>query len=29
MQPPYPLVALPFPGGEIDLDLPADLASLE
>ena len=29
MQPPCPLVALPFPGGEIDIDLPADLASLE
>jgi len=29
MQPPCPLVALPFPGGEIDIDLPADLAQLE
>jgi molybdenum cofactor cytidylyltransferase len=29
MQPPCPLVALPFPGGEIDIDLPADLAHLE
>jgi molybdenum cofactor cytidylyltransferase len=28
MQPPCPLVAVPFPGGEIDLDLPADLAHL-
>jgi len=26
--PPCPLCALPFPGGEIDLDLPADLAHL-
>ncbi len=29
MQPPCHLVALPFPGGEIDIDLPADLAHLE
>jgi molybdenum cofactor cytidylyltransferase len=29
MHPPCPLIALPFPGGEIDLDLPADLAHLE
>jgi molybdenum cofactor cytidylyltransferase len=29
MQPPCPLVVLPFPGGEIDIDLPADLAQLE
>jgi CTP:molybdopterin cytidylyltransferase MocA len=29
MQPPCPLVALPFPGGEIDIDLPADIAQLE
>jgi len=29
MQSPCPLVALPFPGGEIDIDLPADLAHLE
>jgi molybdenum cofactor cytidylyltransferase len=29
MQPPCPLVALPFPGGEIDIDLPADIAHLE
>jgi CTP:molybdopterin cytidylyltransferase MocA len=29
MRPPCPLVALPFPGGEIDIDLPADLARLE
>jgi CTP:molybdopterin cytidylyltransferase MocA len=29
MQPPCPLVALPFPGGEIDIDLPADMAHLE
>ena len=29
IQPPCPLVALPFPGGEIDIDLPADMAHLE
>jgi molybdenum cofactor cytidylyltransferase len=29
VQPPCPLVALPFPGGEIDIDLPADMAHLE
>jgi CTP:molybdopterin cytidylyltransferase MocA len=29
MQPPCPLVALPFPGGEMDIDLPTDLAHLE
>jgi molybdenum cofactor cytidylyltransferase len=29
MQPPCPLVALPFPGGEIDIDRPADMAHLE
>lgn len=29
VQPSCPLVALPFPGGEIDIDLPADLAQLE
>jgi CTP:molybdopterin cytidylyltransferase MocA len=29
IQPPCPLVALPFPGGEIDIDLPADKAQLE
>ena len=28
MQPPRPLVTLPFPGGEIDLDLPPDLVHL-
>jgi molybdenum cofactor cytidylyltransferase len=28
-QPSCPLVALPFPGGEVDIDLPADLAQLE
>lgn len=28
-QPTCPLVALPFPGGEVDIDLPADLAHLE
>lgn len=29
MQPPCPLVALPFPGGEIDIDFPADIAHIE
>jgi CTP:molybdopterin cytidylyltransferase MocA len=29
MQPPCKLIALPFPGGEIDIDVPADLAQLE
>jgi CTP:molybdopterin cytidylyltransferase MocA len=29
MQPPCPLVAQPFPGGEIDIDLPVDMAHLE
>jgi molybdenum cofactor cytidylyltransferase len=29
LQPPCPLISLPFPGGEIDIDLPADLAQLE
>ncbi len=29
MKPPCPLVAVEFPGGEIDIDLPADLAQLE
>ena len=29
MQPPCPLIALPFPGGEVDIDLPDDLAQLE
>ena len=29
VQPPCPLVALPFPGGEIDIYLPADMAHLE
>ncbi|MGD0789722.1 MAG: nucleotidyltransferase family protein [Terracidiphilus sp.] len=28
-QPASPLIALPFPGGEVDIDLPADLAQLE
>lgn len=28
-QPTCPLIALPFPGGEVDIDLPADLAQLE
>ena len=29
IKPSCPLIALPFPGGEIDIDLPADLAHLE
>lgn len=29
LKPPCPLVTLPFPGGEIDIDLPADLAQLD
>jgi molybdenum cofactor cytidylyltransferase len=29
MQPPCPLISLPFPGGEIDIDEPTDLAQLE
>jgi CTP:molybdopterin cytidylyltransferase MocA len=29
MHPPCPLVALPFAGGEIDIDLPADIAQIE
>ncbi len=29
MQPPCPLVLVPFPGGEIDIDMPADLTHLE
>jgi CTP:molybdopterin cytidylyltransferase MocA len=29
MQSPRPPIAVPFPGGEIDIDLPADLAELE
>jgi molybdenum cofactor cytidylyltransferase len=29
MQPSCPLFQIPFPGGEIDIDLPADLAQLE
>jgi hypothetical protein len=28
MKPIYPLTALPFPGGEVDIDLPADLVEL-
>jgi molybdenum cofactor cytidylyltransferase len=28
-QPPCPLIALPFPGGEVDVDEPADLAGIE
>ena len=29
MQPPCPLVSLPFPGGEIDIDLPVDVTHIE
>jgi molybdenum cofactor cytidylyltransferase len=29
MQPPCLLISLPFPGGEIDIDVPGDLADLE
>jgi molybdenum cofactor cytidylyltransferase len=29
VQPPCPLIALPFPGGEVDVDEPADLAGIE
>jgi molybdenum cofactor cytidylyltransferase len=29
VHPPCPLITLPFAGGEIDIDLPADLANLE
>jgi molybdenum cofactor cytidylyltransferase len=29
MHPPCPLIAVPFPGGEIDIDLPADKARLD
>jgi CTP:molybdopterin cytidylyltransferase MocA len=29
MQPTLPVIALPFPGGEVDIDLPADLDLLE
>jgi molybdenum cofactor cytidylyltransferase len=29
MKPPCPLVSLPFPGGEIDIDLPVDMAQLQ
>ena len=28
-QPPCPLIAVPFPGGEVDIDQPEDLAQLE
>jgi CTP:molybdopterin cytidylyltransferase MocA len=28
-QPPFPLISLPFPGGEIDIDVPTDLVQLE
>lgn len=28
-QPTCPLIALPFPGGEVDIDMPADLVELE
>ena len=29
MQPPCPLMSVPFPGGEVDIDDPGDLAQLE
>jgi CTP:molybdopterin cytidylyltransferase MocA len=29
LEPPCPLIAVPFPGGEIDIDLPEDLKELE
>lgn len=29
LKPPCPLIAVPFPGGEVDIDTPADLAQLE
>jgi molybdenum cofactor cytidylyltransferase len=29
LKPPCPLIAVPFPGGELDIDTPADLAHLE
>lgn len=29
LEPPCPLIAVPFPGGEIDIDMPADLSQLE
>ncbi len=29
VEPSCPVIALPFPGGELDIDLPADLAQLE
>ena len=29
VEPPCPLIALPFPGGEVDVDQPADLAGIE
>jgi len=29
LQPPCPLISLPFPGGEVDIDQPADLAEIE
>jgi CTP:molybdopterin cytidylyltransferase MocA len=28
-KPPCPLIALPFEGGEVDIDLPVDLEQLE
>jgi molybdenum cofactor cytidylyltransferase len=28
-KPPCPLIALPFEGGEVDIDLPSDLANLD
>jgi molybdenum cofactor cytidylyltransferase len=29
LEPPFPLVAMSFPGGEIDIDRPEDLKELE
>jgi molybdenum cofactor cytidylyltransferase len=29
IEPPCPVIAVPFAGGELDIDLPADLAQLE
>jgi molybdenum cofactor cytidylyltransferase len=29
VKPPCPLIAVPFPGGEIDIDTPTDLGQLE
>ncbi len=29
IQPPCPVIALPFEGGELDIDIPDDLAQLD